>query len=152
MDEIYYPEDTVVARKRIERLAWEGRLYVTVGGTICACLFTWLSLRAIPLREVFANANAKYLQELILAFYYNCWVWGCLFDVGLQKEVYFTAPDKAHFRGRSILLVCMLVGVGIVLFAVRSYEIWFAAALLALVVVNVFGWSQIVSITSPLVS
>jgi hypothetical protein len=152
MPEIYYPEDTVVARKRIERLASEATLYVTMGAAICAGVFTWLTFRGIPFGEVFANSNADYLQKIILAFYYNCWVWGSLFDTRLQKEVYFTAPDKAHFRGRSILLVCMLIAVGIGLFAVRSDEFWFAVALLALVVVNVFGWSQIVSITSPIVS
>jgi len=152
MSDFYYPNDSIDARKRVERLAWEATLYVSVGGLVLAIAFTWLALRDIPFGDAIASTNAEHATNIILAFYYNCWICGSLFDTRLMKSVYYTTPDKAHFRKQSISAVVLLLAVGAFLLWSRTWEIAFALGLVALVCANIFGWWVVNSTTDPIIS
>jgi hypothetical protein len=141
--------DPIESRKRVDRLAWEAEIYVGIVGTILATGFVILTLGHLPFTEAIKNTNYSYVRDIALAVYYNCWIWGTLFDVGLQKSVYYTDPTNAQFRVASILSVGALLAVGALLVAVRYYDLYFACALTVLVVVNIFVWKHVLSVVEP---
>ncbi len=143
--------DALRRHREIDDLSREGLVYVWVIGLVITGLFGWVLLKHVPFIEGVFYLKHEYLQPLLLAFYYYCWVAGTKFDLTTQKWVYLSDPSKKRFPISSVLVVACLCGIAVLLFWVKDNDKLFASTFGGLVATNVIAWLHILSRVLPII-
>ncbi len=134
----------------VEKVAVWARRAIWVCATSLAALFAFLQLKNIPYGQVIENANPGYIREILLAFYYTCWVFGSSFDVNIQRYVFGADARQGampFFVGATLLI---FLAVAAILVWVRDNDADFAVALAMFFLINLVGWWVITWRVTPL--
>ncbi|MDI3566660.1 hypothetical protein [Bradyrhizobium sp. Arg816] len=107
------------------KLAAVARLMVRSIFFVLPLAFTWLKLRNLSSSEIaqlISNASASgIVWKTALVVYFFAWVWGTLWDVGLQERVYLDAPNKGKMPLQAFGMAFAILVVGAALVWVDTF-------------------------------
>ncbi|WP_152977734.1 hypothetical protein [Bradyrhizobium pachyrhizi] len=117
-------------------------------------VFTWLKLRNLSpsdIAELISDVSARdIVWKAALIIYFFAWVWGTLWDVGLQERVYLEAPNKGKMPWRAIGMAAAICTAGAVLVWVDSF-VRFVGALALFTTVDHVAWRYLVNFLQPMI-
>ena len=136
------------------KLAAAARLMIR---SICFLLppvFTWLKLRDLSASDILklvSDASAgDVVWKAALIVYFFAWVWGTLWDVGLQERVYLEAPNKGKMPWQAVAIAIAISILAAVLVWADTF-VQFVAALALFTTVDHAAWRYLVSFLRPMI-
>lgn len=117
-------------------------------------IFTWLKLRNLSsadIAQLITDASASdVIWKTALIIYFFAWVWGTLWDVGLQERVYLEAPNKGRMPWQAIGFAAAISVFGAVLVWVDTF-VQFVGALALFTAVDHAAWRYLVGFLQPMI-
>lgn len=136
------------------RLAAVARFMVRSIFFILPLAFTWLKLRnlsSLEIAQLISNASASgIVWKTALVVYFFAWVWGTLWDVGLQERVYLDAPNKGKMPLQAFGMAFAILIVGAALVWVDTF-LQFVGVLALFTIVDHAAWQYLVSFLQPMI-
>jgi hypothetical protein len=125
--------------------------------SICFLLppvFTWLKLRNLSASDILtliSDASAgDVIWKAALIIYFFAWVWGTLWDVGLQERVYLEAPNKGRMPWQAVAIAAAISALAAILVWVNTF-VQFVGALALFTIVDHAAWRYLVSFLRPMI-
>ncbi|MHC2275316.1 hypothetical protein ACVME8_001927 [Bradyrhizobium diazoefficiens] len=136
------------------KLAAAARLMVRSIFFLLPLVFTWLKLRNLSSADIarlISDASAgDIVWKTALIIYFFAWVWGTLWDVGLQERVYLEAPNKGRMPWQAIGMATAIFVVGAVLVWVHTF-LQLVGALALFTAVDHAAWQYLVRFLQPMI-
>ena len=144
--------ETPAARRGVLILAEQAQWAVGIVGGILGLLFTWLTFKGHPYVQWIEKADTEFIRHVTLAFYYFCWIFGCTFDIRMQREVYRSDPLLGSLPRMAVGAILLLLVIAAALLAASESDEWFAALLVVFVATNILGWRIVLRRVRPIIA
>lgn len=136
----------------VQKFAGNAQRLLVIAGIIIGLPFTWLQFKPFSPAALINTIDPDFLRRLILWIYYFCWVSGLTFDIHMQREIYSKDPHLGSVSRRAIAATGALIAIALGMFFAGEYKERFTAlALIALLVINVFGWKILLERVDPII-
>ena len=137
------------------KLAAAARLMIRSICFLFPLVFTWLKLRNLSASDIvklFSDASAgDIVWKAALIIYFFAWVWGTLWDVGLQERVYLEAPNKGKLPWQAVAIAAAIAIVAAVLLWVDTF-VRLVGALALFTITDHAAWRYMVgSLFKPMI-